>query len=129
MLKRQASLPVWARTMEGWSENQQQQQQLQLQLQIQSRVKNAGLVNGRCGRNQGFPQSAWTPLHNGPGVRAPPFVAGSGSKRECPGTGVFLPRRYGDLPESRKKSGTEGQPILEVLDLLCLWVIFCCHFG
>ncbi|XP_030456177.1 uncharacterized protein LOC115677194 [Syzygium oleosum] len=102
VLKRQASLPVWARTMEGWSENQQQQQ---LQLQIQSRVKNAGLVNGRCGRNQGYLQSAWTPLHNGPGVRAPPFVAGSGSKRECAGTGVFLPRRYGDLPESRKKSG------------------------
>lgn len=103
VLKRQASLPVWARTMEGWSENQQQQQQ-QLQLQIQSRVKNAGLVNGRCGRSQGFPQSAWT-SHNGAGVRAPPFVAGSGLKRECAGTGVFLPRRYGDFPESRKKSG------------------------
>ncbi|KAI3427700.1 uncharacterized protein J3R85_009271 [Psidium guajava] len=103
VLKRQASLPVWERTMEGWSENQQQQQQLQLQ--IQSRVKNAGLVHGRCGRNQGFPQSAWSPLHNCSGARAPPFVAGSGSKRECAGTGVFLPRRYGDLPESRKKSG------------------------
>ncbi|KAF8008936.1 hypothetical protein BT93_J0052 [Corymbia citriodora subsp. variegata] len=103
VLKRQASLPVWARTTEVWSENQQQQQQLQLQ--IQSRLKNAGLMNGRCGRSQGFPQSAWTPLHNGSGVRAPPFVAGSGSKRECAGTGVFLPRRYGDLPESRKKSG------------------------
>ncbi|KAF2318996.1 hypothetical protein GH714_012289 [Hevea brasiliensis] len=32
------------------------------------------------------------------------FLGGSGVKRECAGTGVFLPRRYGNPPDSKKKS-------------------------
>nr|DAD17881.1 TPA_asm: hypothetical protein HUJ06_019344 [Nelumbo nucifera] len=31
------------------------------------------------------------------------FLGGSGTRRECCGTGVFLPRRIGSPAESRKK--------------------------
>ena len=93
----------------NWQAQLQQQQQ-----QIQSRARN--IVGGA--RPLGLPQSSWPPLqgqsqqqpkHNsGSGMRAV-FLGGSGSvKRECAGTGVFLPRRYGNNPhEPRKKSGTE----------------------
>lgn len=42
-----------------------------------------------------------------------PFLGGGGGKRECAGTGVFLPRRYGcyngNTPtDSRKKTGTDN---------------------
>ncbi|XWS65914.1 hypothetical protein CRYUN_Cryun05aG0154500 [Craigia yunnanensis] len=91
----------------------QLQQQLQHQ-QIQSRTRN-NLVGGRP---LGLPQSSWPPLqvqsqqqqqpqqNQSSGMRAV-FLGGSGSvKRECAGTGVFLPRRYGNNPpETRKKSG------------------------
>lgn len=45
-------------------------------------------------------------LQNGTGMRTvllgtPPAAA----KRECAGTGVFLPRRAGSQPEPRKKPG------------------------
>ncbi|CAN0909602.1 hypothetical protein LINGRAHAP2_LOCUS25870, partial [Linum grandiflorum] len=53
------------------------------------------------------PPAGWTPLQN-PNYRNQTNTAflggGSGAKRECAGTGVFLPRRYGfPPPESRKK--------------------------
>ncbi|XP_024997064.1 uncharacterized protein LOC112529870 [Cynara cardunculus var. scolymus] len=78
---------------------------------------------GRCGGGQpmGFRQSAWPPLpvenhrrqQPSTGFIAKPVLGGSGGgcgrettvlKRECAGTGVFLPRRYSnDPPESKKK--------------------------
>lgn len=87
------------------------------QQQIQSRARNVvGCESGRCVRPLGLPQSAWPPLqvqsnqnhqsqqHSTTGMRAV-FLGGSGAKRECAGTGVFLPRRYGNPPDSKKKSG------------------------
>ncbi|XP_007009141.2 PREDICTED: uncharacterized protein LOC18585980 [Theobroma cacao] len=94
--------------------NWQAQLQQQQQQHIQSRARNNNVVGVRP---LGLPQSSWPPLqvqsqqqqqpqHNsGSGMRAM-FLSGSGSvKRECAGTGVFLPRRYGNPPEPRKKSG------------------------
>ncbi|KAJ4719924.1 TIP41-like protein [Melia azedarach] len=77
--------------------------------QIQNKVRNFGYENARCGRPLGQPaQSAWPPLqvHQQKPQQRPVFLGGSGGvKRECAGTGVFLPRRYGNnAPESRKKS-------------------------
>ncbi|XWS74889.1 hypothetical protein CRYUN_Cryun01aG0037100 [Craigia yunnanensis] len=94
--------------------NWQAQLQQQQQQQIQSRARN----NVVGGRPLGLPQSSWPPLqvqsqqqpqqNSGSGMRAV-FLGGSGSvKRECAGTGVFLPRRYGNnTPEPHKKSGTK----------------------
>lgn len=55
------------------------------------------------------PEMAW----GGPqrrscgGVEMRALGYSGGIKRECAGTGVFLPRRYHNTtPESRKKSGT-----------------------
>ncbi|XVE99680.1 hypothetical protein REPUB_Repub03eG0221100 [Reevesia pubescens] len=95
--------------------NWQAQFQQQQHQQIQSRARN----NVVGGRPLGLPKSSWPPLqvqsqqqqqpqpvNSGSGMRAV-FLGGSGSvKRECAGTGVFLPRRYGNNPsEPRKKSG------------------------
>lgn len=72
----------------------------------QSRVaKNGGGVVG-------FRQSAWPTLQQsqqqlpGSGMRAV-FLGNpaGGAKRECSGTGVFIPRRTGTPSESRKKPG------------------------
>ncbi|GFZ14946.1 hypothetical protein Acr_24g0011360 [Actinidia rufa] len=77
--------------------------------------------NGGYIRPLGPAQSAWPPPmqvqrqnhqnqpppqhgHGGSGTRAV-FLGGSGVKRECAGTGVFLPRRYGNPSDSRKKPG------------------------
>ncbi|THG06968.1 hypothetical protein TEA_022883 [Camellia sinensis var. sinensis] len=85
------------------------------------RVVNGGGFennNGRYARPLGMPQSAWPPLqvqhknhqaqpsqHGSSGMRVV-FLGGSGVKRECAGTGVFLPRRYGNnTSEPRKKTG------------------------
>ncbi|KAL4289728.1 hypothetical protein GQ457_14G024680 [Hibiscus cannabinus] len=92
------------------------------QQQIQSRTRN-NLVGGG-GRTLGLPQSSWPPLqlqpqqkqpqtHPGSGMRAV-FLgrSGGGVKRECAGTGVFIPRRYDTTtsttitsPGPRKKPG------------------------
>ncbi|ONI24491.1 hypothetical protein PRUPE_2G243200 [Prunus persica] len=94
-----------------WSAYQQQQQQ------IQSRGRSIpGYESGRCGHGVSIPQSAWPPLQvqqhqnqhpqrNNASVR-PILPNGSNIKRECAGTGVFLPRRYSNpAPEPRKKAG------------------------
>ncbi|XP_059666343.1 uncharacterized protein LOC132312105 isoform X3 [Cornus florida] len=101
-----------------------EQNQFQKQQMCQNRAVRGGGVGG-CGdggggRPLGLPQSAWPPLqvqhqnqhyqnqqhsHGGSGMRAV-FLGGGGSggvKRECAGTGVFLPRRYGNPSDSRKK--------------------------
>ncbi|XP_055812539.1 uncharacterized protein LOC129882317 [Solanum dulcamara] len=63
-----------------------------------------------------LPNSAWPTLqqsqqlqqqqqpHSGSGMRAV-FLGNPGPKRECAGTGVFLPRRVGTQTETRKKPG------------------------
>ncbi|GMI80801.1 hypothetical protein like AT2G39870 [Hibiscus trionum] len=83
----------------NWQAQVQQQQQQQQQIQSRIRTNVAG------GRPIGLPQSSWPPLqvqskpkqpqnHPGSGMRAM-FLGGSGGvKRECAGTGVFIPRRY-----------------------------------
>ncbi|KAK2637471.1 hypothetical protein Ddye_032263 [Dipteronia dyeriana] len=83
-----------------------------------------GVGGGGGGRPLGLSQSAWPPLEAHPvkqhhtsntstNMRAV-FLGGSGGggvKRECAGTGVFLPRRYGNNNfnnnphDSRKKLG------------------------
>lgn len=118
----------------GWqAQPQRQHPRLQTQShfqhqqqQIQSKGTSVvGYENGRCVRPLGIPQSAWPPLqvqpnqqqqqpqqHSNAGMRAV-FLGGSGVKRECTGTGVFLPRRYGNPPDSKKKSGKS--PLLKLI--------------
>lgn len=98
----------------------QLQKQHHHQQQILSRVRNNNVAGGRP---LGLPQSSWPPLqvqsqqhrqhqaqqNTVSGMRAV-FLDGSASvKRECAGTGVFLPRRYGsnnhNTHDPRKKSG------------------------
>ncbi|XP_038992134.1 uncharacterized protein LOC120115498 [Hibiscus syriacus] len=89
--------------------NWQAQVQQQQQQQIQGRIRNNVVV---------LPQSSWPPLQvqsqpkqpqNHPGsCMRPMFIHGSGGvKRECAGTGVFIPRRYNTstTTEPRMKSG------------------------
>ena len=115
MLKPQCGAVLGRRQVKTTSNWQTQLQQQQQRQQVQSRTRN----NVVRGRPLGFAQSSWPPLqvqsqqqqpqqNSGSGMRAV-FLGGSGSvKRECAGTGVFLPRIYGNNPpEPRKKSGTE----------------------
>lgn len=68
--------------------------------------------NSNNGRSLGLSPSAWPPLQhaatpqqqNGSGMRAV-FLGAPSAKRECAGTGVFLPRRINTPTEPRKKSG------------------------
>lgn len=67
--------------------------------------------NSNNGRSLGLSPSAWPPLQhaatqqqqNGSGMRAV-FLGAPSAKRECAGTGVFLPRRINTPTEPRKKS-------------------------
>ncbi|THG16016.1 uncharacterized protein LOC114304334 [Camellia sinensis] len=81
------------------------QQQNQSHLMAQNRARNTG-------RHVGLSPSAWPTLQQSlppqqqpsSGMRAV-FLGNTGSKRECTGTGVFLPRPIGSPTETRKKSG------------------------
>ncbi|KAH8506054.1 hypothetical protein H0E87_013043 [Populus deltoides] len=114
---------------------QQQQQQQQQQSVMGGKNKGTGVlfpqqpqqtqpVVQNRGRNVtsvsrgplGLSASAWPPLRNsaqqqhhsnsqgGSGMRAV-FLGNPGGKKECAGTGVFLPRPIGARTESRKKPG------------------------
>ncbi|KAL3569652.1 hypothetical protein D5086_029542 [Populus alba] len=89
--------------------------------QTQPVVQNRGRNITSVGRGPlGLSASAWPPLqnmtqqhqhlqqqnnnHGGSGMRAV-FLGNPGGKRECAGTGVFLPRQIGTRTESRKKQG------------------------
>lgn len=91
--------------------------------QTQPVVQNRGRNITSVGRGPlGLSASAWPPLqnitqqhqhqhlqqqnnnHGGSGMRAV-FLGNPGGKRECTGTGVFLPRQIGTRTESRKKQG------------------------
>ncbi|KAF5736614.1 hypothetical protein HS088_TW14G00759 [Tripterygium wilfordii] len=106
---------VWARQVDL---NQRLQNQ-----QIQNGGERAfGFESGMCGHpvTVGAPQSTWPRLQQSPLRQSPQFAGhsqrlkpgmkttvGSGSvvKRECAGTGVFLPRRFGNNPEPLKRTG------------------------
>ncbi|GLT89115.1 hypothetical protein SLE2022_071130 [Rubroshorea leprosula] len=103
---------VWGRQVRPSWQAQSQYQQTQLQSRARSTVGCCESV--RSGRPLGLPLSSWPTVQaqsqrqqhsTSSGMRAV-FLGGSGGvKRECVGTGVFLPRRYGNPPENRKKSG------------------------
>ncbi|XP_057441858.1 uncharacterized protein LOC130733647 [Lotus japonicus] len=92
------------------------------QVQVQNRVRDLGYgyENAKCVRP--LPRSSWHPLQVKLQNHQPPFggsgsgsrpgsQGGSGVKRGCAGTGVFLPRQYGaPPPESCKK--TNCAPVL-----------------
>uniref|UniRef100_A0A5B7B6P7 Uncharacterized protein n=1 Tax=Davidia involucrata TaxID=16924 RepID=A0A5B7B6P7_DAVIN len=120
VLKQQCS-SIWGRPRREVLFSQQNQfQQQEMPQNRGGRVGGGGFVESdRCGRPLGLPQSAWPPLQvqhqhqhqhqlqlqqqqSGSGMRAV-FLGGSGVKRECAGTGVFLPRRYDNPSDSRKK--------------------------
>ncbi|KAM4093884.1 hypothetical protein ACB094_06G153000 [Castanea mollissima] len=109
---------IWGRQQVKVGLATQQQREPQMQIQTQSRVRSTnGYESGRSGaRPLGLPQSAWPSLQaqqqnqvpnpNGSSMRAGVLLSGSNTsvKRECAGTGVFLPRRYSNPPDSRKKT-------------------------
>ncbi|KAF3433583.1 hypothetical protein FNV43_RR24685 [Rhamnella rubrinervis] len=103
---------AWGRRVKaGWLSQQQSQQQYHQQ-QIRNRGRNTGYESGRSERPLNLPQSgAWRPQqvpppqHNNDTAMRAVLLGGAGVKRESAGTGVFLPRRYGNPPESRKKTG------------------------
>ncbi|XP_022151566.1 uncharacterized protein LOC111019479 [Momordica charantia] len=78
----------------------------------QNRGRNSDFFSGRnCRPASGLPspptwaaprKHAVNPPPNGSGMRAV-FLGVPGGKRECAGTGVFLPRQVGAVSESRKK--------------------------
>lgn len=84
------------------------QQHRALQM-VQNRTRNTEIVGAGANRPLDLPVSAWPPLvpqqpqqPNGSAMRAV-FLGNSGSRKECAGTGVFLPRRAGCPSEPRKK--------------------------
>lgn len=105
MLKQQCG-SVWGREPKATFSTQQE-------LQVQNKGREFGYGSVKCALP--LPQSAWHPLqakhqnqqaqvqHGGSGCR-PVLHGGSGVKRGCAGTGVFLPRQYVAPPESRKKT-------------------------
>lgn len=65
------------------------------------------------------PQQIHQPQHSDTAMRAV-LLGGSGVKKECAGTGVFLPRKYGNRPESpRKKTGIAKYFLLHIVYVLC----------
>uniref|UniRef100_A0A803P1L5 TIP41-like protein n=1 Tax=Cannabis sativa TaxID=3483 RepID=A0A803P1L5_CANSA len=110
----QAQVQVQAQAQAQAHAHAQQQNQHYFHQQVQNRGRNNGYENGRCGRALNLSQSAWPSLQvqnqnqlpNRPAMGAAAPHTGSGAKRECAGTGVFLPRRYSNPPESRKKSAS-----------------------
>ncbi|KAL4575054.1 hypothetical protein LXL04_021895 [Taraxacum kok-saghyz] len=102
-------------------------------------VAGSESVGGGCGgRPPSFPQTAWSSpqprvqhlpnqqKHCNVPVMKPVVVGGSGggcdggggvttAKRECTGTGVFLPRRYcNNAPESRKRQACSNHTIVPI---------------
>lgn len=111
VLKQQCG-SVWGRqeAKANWVVQQQQMQQ--------NRGREVGYEIVKCGNRPltSLPQSqsAWPQLqlhhqnqqlqYSGSGSRVS-IPGGSAPKRGCGGTGVFLPRHYGNPPEPRKKTG------------------------
>nr|XP_034913944.1 uncharacterized protein LOC118048395 isoform X1 [Populus alba] len=113
-LQQQQQQSVWGGKNKGTGVLFPQQPQ-----QTQSVVQNRGRNVTSVSRGPlGLSASAWPPLRNsaqqqlqqhsnsqgGSGMRAV-FLGNPGGKKECAGTGVFLPRQIGARTESRKKPG------------------------
>ncbi|KAK4270408.1 hypothetical protein QN277_023446 [Acacia crassicarpa] len=86
-------------------------QQRQIKQTFSNRGVRSGEAIGGCrntGRPVGLSSSVWSPLlpakqqQVGSGMRAV-FLENPTGKRECAGTGVFLPRRVDNPAESRRK--------------------------
>jgi len=74
-----------------------------------ARICGPKRTTGYCAAPPALNPSAWPPLQkpqqppaSAAGMRAL-FLAPPGAKRECAGTGVFIPRQAGALPEPKKK--------------------------
>ena len=107
---------------------------------VQNRGRN---ITSVCRGPLGLSASAWPPLqnvtqqqhqlqqqnnHGVSGMRAV-FLGNPGGKRECAGTGVFLPRQIGTRTESRKKQGLLSSPLPAVSFALLLKFVSLVSFG
>ncbi|XP_059427991.1 uncharacterized protein LOC132161811 isoform X2 [Corylus avellana] len=116
-MMRQQGSAAWGAQAKGTGRYQQRQTTQQM---VQNRGRNSEYVGTRNSRPLGLSPSAWPPLQqaqpqpqpqpqqqqqqqqNGSGMRAV-FLGTPGGKRECAGTGVFLPRRVDGPSETRRK--------------------------
>ncbi|CAN1173878.1 hypothetical protein LINPERPRIM_LOCUS9550 [Linum perenne] len=89
--------------------------------QQQKLVRAANWQQIACGNARSVarppPQHAWPPLQNQhyqqmQSSNSAFLSGGSGAKRECAGTGVFLPRRYGNAPPDSKKKPNPCSTVL-----------------
>lgn len=115
---------VWGRQVKaGCLPQQQQSHNHHHHQQIRNGGRNTGygravnLPHAGAWRSQQVPHSQ----HSDTAMRAV-LLGGSGVKRERAGTGVFLPCRHGNPPESRKKSGIL-QTVSMLVSLLSYWCI------
>lgn len=115
MIKQQGSSAVWGGQAKASTGRYQQRQTQQI---VQNRGRTSEFVGARNTRPLGLSPSAWPPLqqaqqqqqqqqqnlhqNNGSGMRAV-FLGTPGGKRECAGTGVFLPRRVDNPSDARRK--------------------------
>jgi hypothetical protein len=110
-MMRQQGSAAWGAQAKGTGRYQQRQTTQQM---VQNRGRNSEYVGARNSRPLGLSPSAWPPLQQaqpqqqqqqkGSGMRAV-FLGTPGGKRECAGTGVFLPRRVDSPSETRRKPG------------------------
>lgn len=109
--KPQCAAAVWGRQARPAYPAQPQFQPQQIQSRAGSEF--TGCENARCGRPLGLPQSSWPALqaqsqlqqNSRSGMQAVFLNGSGGAKRQCAGTGVFLPRRAGNPTEYRKRPG------------------------
>ncbi|CAN6481110.1 unnamed protein product [Victoria cruziana] len=87
---------------QGWA-RQEKVQQLQ---QVNSRLKGRNI--GQRGHPSVLSSCAWSPTQghsSSTSMRAVFLINNSGPKRECSGTGVFLPKGTGNPADFKKKTG------------------------
>lgn len=116
-MMKQQSLAMWgaSATTPAKLSGLYQMNNNQAQAMAQNRGRNSSEFVGsgtKTSRPLGLSPSAWPPLQqaqsqqNGSGMRAV-FLGNQAGKRECAGTGVFLPRQVGAQTETRRKPGTK----------------------
>ena len=115
MAKQQQSATVWgsgqAKTANGLYPQRQSNHQM-----VPNGAANGEIIAGCVGNNKplNLSSSAWPSLQQaklqnqqqfGSGMRAVFLGNPASGKRECSGTGVFLPRRVDSPAESKRKNG------------------------